>query len=122
MSRPAPSERHVPLLNHDAEGTTMSPTIVDPQFQIYTGHLSNLDRCNRCGAQRSAHGPDWTCPPRLSSSSGLVLLLVGGLLAVVGAVLWAVAGPALNTLAAMALPGGLTLLICGAFIAGGESS
>ena len=100
----------------------MSPTIVDPQFQICTGHLSNLDRCNRCGAQRSAHGADWTCPPRLSSRSGLVLLLVGGLLSVLGGVLWAVSGPDLNMLAAVALPGGLTLLICGVFIAGGESS
>jgi len=60
-----------------------SPTSVQPQFQTWDS-ISNVDRCNKCGAPRSAHGPDWTClrwnPDRLSKA----LYFIGGLLALIG--------------------------------------
>ena len=92
----------------------MSATTGDPQFQHRTTQLSNLDRCNRCGLQRAAHGLDWSCPAGPPDSARTGLLIVGALLAVAGAVLWGVAGSApsgLNTLAAVAFPGGLILII-----------
>src|SRR5450755_4980900 len=57
-----------------------------PQFQIAIRRLSNLDRCNRCGAARSAHGMDWTCPQAVSVSHARLVLLVvvAGLFALVG--------------------------------------
>ena len=92
----------------------MSATTGDPQFQHRTTHLSNLDRCNRCGLQRAAHGLDWSCPTGSAGGSRTGLLVVGTLLAVAGGILWGVAGSApsgLNTLAAVAFPAGLILLI-----------
>jgi len=92
----------------------MSASTGDPQFQHRTTQLSNLDRCNRCGLQRAAHGLDWSCPTGPPRSARTGLLVVGALLAVAGAILWAVGGSApsgLNTLAAVAFPGGLILLI-----------
>jgi hypothetical protein len=76
--------------------------------------MSNLDRCNRCGLQRGAHGLDWSCPTGPPGGARTGLLIVGTVLAVAGAILWGVAGSApsgLNTLAAIAFPGGLILLI-----------
>lgn len=92
-----------------------SPTFGAPQFQVLFGRMSNLDRCNRCGCQRAAHGADWGCPQRLPAGSARVMLVLGGLLAVAGGTLWVAAGPALNTLAALALPTGLLLLACSFF-------
>jgi hypothetical protein len=92
----------------------MSATTGDSQFQHRTSHLSNLDRCNRCGLQRGAHGLDWSCPTGPPGGARAGLLIAGALLAVAGAILWGVAGSApsgLNTLAAIAFPGGLILLI-----------
>lgn len=92
----------------------MSAARGDSQFQHRTAHLSNLDRCNRCGLQRGAHGPDWSCPAGPSDSARTRLLIVGALLAAAGAVLWGLSGSApsgLNTLAAVAFPGGLILII-----------
>jgi hypothetical protein len=92
----------------------MSAATGDPQFQHRTTHLSNLDRCNRCGLQRAAHGLDWSCPTGPPGGARTGLLIAGALLAVAGAILWGVAGSApsgLNTLAAVAFPGGLILII-----------
>jgi hypothetical protein len=92
----------------------MSATRGDSQFQHRTSHLSNLDRCNRCGLPRGAHGIDWSCPAGPPDGGRTGLLIAGGVLAVAGAILWGVAGSApsgLNTLAAVAFPGGLILLI-----------
>ncbi len=86
-------------------------------FQMLAGRMSNLDRCNRCGSQRAAHGADWSCPQPLPASSVLVMLVIGGLLAVVGGTLWVAAGPALNTVAALALPTGILLLAGSFFLA-----
>jgi hypothetical protein len=94
-----------------------SPTFTAPQFQMLAGRMSNLDRCNRCGNQRAAHGADWNCPQRLSAGSAWVVLIIGGLLTVAGGILWLAAGPALNTLAALALPTGLMLLASSIFLA-----
>jgi hypothetical protein len=94
-----------------------SPTFAAPQFQVLAGRLSNLDRCNRCGSQRAAHGADWNCPQRLPRSSARVMLIIGGPLAVLGGTLWVAAGPALNTLAALALPTGIALLVSSFFFA-----
>jgi hypothetical protein len=44
--------------------TSPSPAYIDQQFQTIDRQPSNLDHCNRRGAPRSAHGPDWTCPAR----------------------------------------------------------
>jgi hypothetical protein len=86
----------------------------DTHFQHRTTHPSNLDRCNRCGLQRAAHGLDWSCPTGPPAGARKRLLVVGALLAAAGAILWGLSGSApsgLNTLAAVAFPGGLILLI-----------
>jgi hypothetical protein len=86
----------------------------DTHFQHRTTHPSNLDRCNRCGLQRAAHGLDWSCPTGPSADARKGLLIAGALLAAAGAILWGLSGSApsgLNTLAAVAFPGGLILLI-----------
>jgi hypothetical protein len=92
----------------------MSAATGDRQFQPRTAHPSNLDRCNRCGLQRAAHGLDWSCPAGRPGSARTGLLIAGALLAAAGAVLWGLSGSApsgLNTLAAVAFPGGLILII-----------
>jgi hypothetical protein len=94
-----------------------SPAFAAPQFQLLAGRMSNLDRCNRCGNQRAAHGADWSCPQRLPAGSALVMLITGVPLAVAGGILWLTGGPALNTLAALALPTGLLLQVCSFFFA-----
>jgi hypothetical protein len=94
-----------------------SPSFAAPQFQVLAGRMSNLDRCNRCGSQRAAHGADWNCPQGLPGVSGRVMLIIGALLAVAGGTMWVAAGPALNTLAALALPIGIVLLVSSFFFA-----
>lgn len=92
----------------------MSATTGDSQFQHRITRMSNLDRCNRCGLQRGAHGLDWSCPTAPSADARKGLLIAGALLAAAGAILWGLSGSApsgLNTLAAIAFPGGLILLI-----------
>ena len=92
----------------------MSAATGDRQFQHRSGHPCNLDRCNRCGLQRAAHGLDWSCPASPPDSARTGLLIAGALLAAAGAVLWGVSGSdpsGLNTLAAVAFPGGLILII-----------
>jgi hypothetical protein len=92
----------------------MSAATGDRQFQHPSTHPSNLDRCNRCGLQRAAHGRDWSCPAGPPDGFRTGLLIAGALLAAAGAVLWGLSGSApsgLNTLAAVAFPGGLILII-----------
>jgi hypothetical protein len=92
----------------------MSATAADRQFQHCATQPSNLDRCNRCGLYRSAHGLDWSCPAGPSGGARSFLLITGAVLAVAGAILWGLTGSApsaLNTLAAFAFPGGLVLII-----------
>ena len=54
--------------------TSTSPADIDRQFQNFDGRISNLDHCNRCGAPRTAHGPDWTCPTRPARVNAAVWL------------------------------------------------
>jgi hypothetical protein len=54
--------------------TSTSPADIDRQFQNFDGRISNLDHCNRCGAPRTAHGPDWTCPARPARVNAAVWL------------------------------------------------
>jgi hypothetical protein len=69
--------------------TSTSPADIDRQFQTRDGRMSNLDHCNRCGAARTAHGPDWTCPTRPARVNAAVwlalaiVLTAGGVIAAV---------------------------------------
>ncbi|MGA2830868.1 MAG: hypothetical protein ABSF03_32685 [Streptosporangiaceae bacterium] len=108
-----------------------SPVGVEQQFQSFE-QLSNLDHCNRCGAPRSVHGPDWSCTTRSSRRAYTVPLISGGLLTLAGVILSVTvggnrtaipvapgsdqaSGPA--TLAAIAILVGVTLLVIGAVMA-----
>lgn len=101
----------------------MSPVIADPKFQTTAEYISNLDRCHRCSAPRSAHGIDWTCPPAMSYRRKHFVLFVGfaALLALAGIALLTVTSQtsmSLGTLAATACLTGLTLLVCALSVAG----
>jgi VIT1/CCC1 family predicted Fe2+/Mn2+ transporter len=101
----------------------MSPMSAIQQFQGVPRQLSNLDRCNRCGDPRSAHGLDWSCPAGVSPGSRRVLafVLAAGLLTLAGVVLLAITSTtstSLGSLAASVCLTGLTLLVCGVTIAG----
>ena len=99
----------------------MSPMSAVQQFQGVARQLSNLDRCNRCGDARSAHGPDWTCPVRIGHRSVVAFVIGAGLLAMAGVVLLAVSSTtatSLGSLAASVCLTGLTLLVCAVTIAG----
>jgi hypothetical protein len=101
----------------------MSPVIADSQFQTSAENISNLDRCNRCGAPRSAHGIDWTCSSDILPGSKWFVLFVGltGVLALAGIALLTVSSKTsmtLGTLGASGCLAGLTLLVCGLILAG----
>lgn len=98
----------------------ISPTDADQQFQTFGGGVSNLDRCNRCGAPRSAHGADWTCPPALSRGASAAPLITGILLVLAGAALWAAGSTETKagaTLLSIAILVGVTLLVAGVILA-----
>jgi hypothetical protein len=101
----------------------MSPMSAGSQFQTTIAHPSNLDRCNRCGAARAAHGRDWTCTSGIPLSNGrlaLVVITAGMLtaLGVVGLLLATSADITLGSLAAACCLGGLTLAVGGVALAG----
>ncbi len=99
----------------------MSLTHTEPQFERFTAYPSNLDRCNRCGAPRSAHGVDWGCAIELSGRAHVALFAIGGLLGVAGGALWMFSGGTSTALATLGVLGfliGLTLTIAGVMIAG----
>ena len=93
-----------------------SPAAVEQKFQN-SGNPTNLDRCTRCGAPRSAHGPDWNCPAGAPHSASTIPLALGGLLTLSGLILLVTVGAnlwtALGTLGVIAILSGLTLLIAG---------
>ena len=62
--------------------------IADTQFQVTQHEITNLDRCNLCGAPRSAHDVDWTCSPRVVVHNAQIITAVttAGLLAIGGVV------------------------------------
>jgi hypothetical protein len=63
-----------------------SPSVLAPQFQS-DAPVSNLDRCNRCGQPRSAHGADWSCPTARPGHAPKVLLVLGSLMALTGGII-----------------------------------
>jgi hypothetical protein len=93
--------------------TSPSPVDIDRQFRTLDGRLSNLDHCNRCGAPRTAHGPDWTCPTRpgrLNAAVWLALaiaLTAGGVITQVSAR----TNQAMQNAAAAGILAGVVLLI-----------
>lgn len=102
-----------------------NPSLTDTrqQFQTYRGHLSNLDRCNRCGAPRSVHGPDWDCPTRPARAHGGVAasLSLGFLLALTSLIAAMTGGAdhtrAQATATATAVLIGVTLMVAGTIVA-----
>jgi hypothetical protein len=115
-----------------------SPACAEQQFQSFE-HPTNLDRGNRCGLPRSAHGPDWTCTAEPARRAYIIPLISGALLTLLGVILSVTAGgnvvtvgatrnsvplspasqqaPAPATLAAIALVIGVVLLVTGAIMA-----
>ena len=101
----------------------MSPVIADSQFQTIADPISNLDRCHRCNAPRSAHGIDWECPPGIASGRKRSVMLVGfaALVALPGIALLNVSSQtrmSLGTLTASAALAVLTLLVCALSVTG----
>jgi hypothetical protein len=97
------------------------PMSAGTQFQIPTNEITNLDRCNLCGAARAAHGIDWTCatgtPPR--STHMIAVIAIAGVLAVAGVVILTITSTtsqSLGSLGAAIMLGGLTVLVCAAEI------
>jgi hypothetical protein len=91
-----------------------SPADTEEQFEIFGEHPSNLDRCNRCGAPRSAHGPDLECPPRPAHTAVWVLLAAGSVLTLAGLIAQVTAP---NDAAVAAILIGVTLLVAGVIMA-----
>lgn len=93
--------------------TSPSAVDIDWQFQTRDGQLSNLDHCNRCGAPRTAHGPDWTCPTRPARINAVVWLVLaivvitGGVIAQV----FARANQAMQNAAGAGIVAGVALLV-----------
>ena len=98
-----------------------SPADTERQFQAGRGQISNLDRCNQCGATRSAHGPDWTCPAKPARAVAAIMLTAGILLTLTGLILQVTAsanqtaGQASATLSAILA--GVTLIVAGTVMA-----
>jgi hypothetical protein len=91
------------------------------QFQTPTSEITNLDRCNLCGATRAAHGIDWTCSTGtpVRHAHMIAVIAIAGVLAIAGVVILTVTsttGTSLGSVAAAACLGGLTVLICAAEI------
>jgi hypothetical protein len=96
-----------------------SPAETEQQFRAYRDYPSNLDLCNRCGRPRSAHGPDWSCPPKPARGVAAVSLFLGGLLTLGGLILQVTRGAdrALAQVIAAAIFVGVTLLVAGFIMA-----
>ena len=94
-----------------------SPLAVRQQFYLSHGTVTNLDRCSKCGAPRSVHGVDWTCPAPPTHRAALAMLYGGALLMAAGLVLrFAFAAPlaaALPVLFFVGFYGGLYLIFAG---------
>ena len=98
--------------------------IADQHFATSGRSISNLDACNLCGCPRSAHGIDWTCPPkpfegRSSPALAIAVTVLGGLLAL-ALIIWVTVTSAsktsIGTLAASALLAAGTLAVSGAIV------
>jgi hypothetical protein len=90
------------------------------QFQRWTGHPSNFDKCARCQLPRSVHGADWSCPSALPRRVPAVLLAAGVLFMITGIVVRVFAGSAGQaTLLADVFMAGVVLAVAG-FVTGGR--
>jgi hypothetical protein len=89
--------------------TSTSPADIDRQFQNFDGRISNLDHCNRCGAPRTAHGPDWTCPARPARVNAAVWLALAIVLTAGGVTAEVFART--QSAAAVGILGGVTFLV-----------
>jgi hypothetical protein len=87
----------------------MSSTNAAPRFQSWVGQLSNLDRCERCHMPRSAHGADWSCPPKPPPGVATIPLAVGINLVLAAIIVRVLAG---------SLDQGQATLIADAFVLG----
>ncbi len=98
------------------------PMAVIQQFDTSHGGVTNLDRCNRCGAPRAVHGPDWTCPAPPTRRAAVAMLYAGALLMAAGLILRFVSGAPLATaqltLFFVGFYGGLYLIFAGAITIG----
>jgi hypothetical protein len=103
-----------------------SPTIHDQaRFQTDGDSQTNLDRCNRCGELRSAHGPEWSCPASGHGRTPVIWLTLGSLLAVAGLIIVAVTPTSpsaltheqvLGTLGEILLAAGVTTAVAAAVV------
>jgi hypothetical protein len=93
--------------------TSPSPVGIDRQFQAPDWRLSNLDHCNRCGAPRAAHGPDWTCPARPARVNAAVWLTLAIVLTAGGVIaqFFAHANQSLLNAAAAGILAGVAMLV-----------
>jgi hypothetical protein len=93
--------------------TSPSPVGVDRQFQAPDWQLSNLDHCNRCGASRAAHDPDWTCPARPARVNAAVWLALAIVLTAGGVIaqVFARTNQAMQNAAAAGILAGVALLV-----------
>jgi hypothetical protein len=93
--------------------TSPSPVDIDRQFRTLDGQLSNLDHCNRCGAPRTAHGPDWTCPTRPGRVNAVVWLALAIVLTAGGVIaqVFARSNQAMQSAAAAGILAGVALLV-----------
>ena len=93
--------------------TSPSPVDIDRQFQTLDRQLSNLDHCNRCGATRAAHGPDWTCPARPARVNAAIWLALAIVLTAGGVIaqVFAGANQALQNAAAAGILAGVAALV-----------
>jgi hypothetical protein len=66
----------------------LSAMVPDAQFQVTARYPGNWDRCRRCGAPRLMHGGDESCGISLGSRVVALLVVSGGVLAVIGAATW----------------------------------
>jgi hypothetical protein len=93
----------------------------DTQFEVTQHEITSLDRCNLCGAPRSAHDVDWTCSPGIAVRNAQIIAAVttAGLLAIGGVVILAVTsttGTSPGSLGAAIVLGALAVLICAMYI------
>ncbi len=99
-----------------------SPIALASQFDTPHATVTNLDRCNRCGAPRAVHGADWTCPAPPTRKAARAMLYGGALLMAAGLVLRFTSGTPLETaqltLFFVAFYGGLYLIFAGAITIG----
>ncbi len=99
-----------------------SPLAVTPQFDARHGGVTNLDRCNKCGAPRAVHGADWTCPAPPTRRTAIIMLYAGALLMAAGLALRFASSAPLSTAQLtvffVAFNGGLYLLFAGVITSG----